>query len=164
MKKLLMIGVAALGLSLGAMAEEARVDDASYNVEEATMPAGATVQAEAAQADRAVDRATEALSALRAEHARAFAELEAAALAAADNTERDRIERDAMGLKAEQQREELELLLGEAEARGDAAYAESLREALNADLAPKAEPRRVQVVRDPATGKVISGASEEDAR
>lgn len=164
MKKLMMIGLAALGFSLGATAEDGRVDDARYSIEEESMPASVTAHPDAVrQAAPSVDRSSEALAALRAEHARAYEELEAACLAA-NNADREALERQAMTLKAEQQREELELLLDEAEARGDAAYAEDLRAALNADLAPRPEPKRVHVVRDPATGDVISGNSEEAVR
>lgn len=165
MKRLLTIAFAALALSHAALAENDRVDDASYRIEEPTMPAAAAVQADAAPvAERSLVQAGEALSALRAEHARAYGELESAALAATDNAERESIERQAMELKAEQQREELQLLLDQAEARGDGVYAARLREALNADLAAKAEPVRVSVVRDPETGAALSGASEETVR
>jgi hypothetical protein len=167
MRSLLLL--ATLAIALGAHAEERRIDDAIYRSDEPATPAAAIapVQAEAAdpaEAARQAAAADEALSALRAGHAAAYAALEAEALAATSPAERDAIEARAAGLKADQHREELEWLLARAEARGELRYADELRAALAAERAPRPEPVRVQIERDPSTGRVIAGSSEESTR
>jgi len=168
MRKLLTLCTLGLfSLALVAGAEERRDDDSFYTIDEPTVPAvGGVAQGQVADpADRAAAPQVDAeLAALRADHARAWAELREASLAATDDAARAAIEAGAAELKAAQQREELELLLSQAEARGDGAYAERLRAALTAERAPRPEPRRVHVVRDPQTGRVISEGGEAASR
>lgn len=152
MKTLLMTGLLCLGVA-GAFAEE-REDTATYsNGEKAMTASKATVDAGVANG-QSVSTASEALQSLRATHASQIETLELAISSAANHADRETIGREIEVLKETQQREEWQLLLAEADERGDAAYATRLREV----LAPR-EPIRSTVtslpIRDPETGEQI---------
>lgn len=163
MSKLLISLSLVAALAAGAMAvesaDERRPDTATYQLEESTVPtAGQPAQALEADGSRVAPlQIPAALADLRARHNSALAQLGAALDAARDQAERESLERQAVELKHSQQLEELGWLKQNALAKGDAAYASRLDEALR-QLEPRTAPVATTFVpRDPVTGEALSG-------
>lgn len=152
MKRLLCLGL--LAITLAASATE-RDDTAIYSGEERALSASPATAQLAAGEERATHQtASEELATLRTAHARQLEELKASAAAARSSQDELAIENQIQELKETQLREELQLLIQQADARGDASYASSLREALN-NRRPAASTVTVLPVRDPQTGEQI---------
>lgn len=145
-----------------ASAEERRMDTATYRLEEPTTPAaGAAVTASDGDAPVRVNLVPvpAPLAEMRARHADEMAGLEAALLTSRDQAARESLERQALGMKLRQQREELDWLKTQALLAGDAPYAARLDQA-RGELEPKAAPVATTFVpRDPVTGEAL-GAKE----
>ncbi len=103
-------------------------------------------------------RASDALLQLRADWNQRYRALRAELALAADNAARDAVDEQLLTLKKDAQRAELELLLAEATAAGNDAYAAKLREVLEFGLEPANTPYEpADVQRDPVTGRALSG-------
>lgn len=159
MKKTLLLVCLVSALATTVLAEERRLDTATYRLEEPTMPSvGQPVQALGADASLAAPvQVPAALAELRARHLGEVSAMDAALLAARDEAERQSLELRAVAMKQRQQQEELGWLRSNALATGDAAYAARLDEALQ-NLEPVAAPVATRFVpRDPATGLALDG-------
>lgn len=155
-----------LGLSAPfAGAEERLEDTATYRVSEPDTPTLLSVSAEVLpQAPAACVTTPAALAELRSRHQADYEALEQALLAARDQTELLSLERQAASMKLTHRREDLQWRLADALARGDAAYASRLDEALG-ELEPKPLPAATTFVpRDPQSGQALDGRREGGAQ
>ncbi|MDP2359527.1 MAG: hypothetical protein Q8O14_02060 [bacterium] len=161
----LLVALATAVLAPAAGAEERRVDDGFYTIEEPAEPAAADpAQLAPAAGDIPAPLVPAPLAEVRQRHRIELETLTAGLAAARDQAERESLERQAMDLKLAQQREELQWLMADALARGDSAYAAQLGEALDA-LVPRPAPVPVTLVpRDPATGRALDSRDEGGVR
>jgi hypothetical protein len=163
----LLLALAVTGVAFAATDEatERRVDSETYEMLAPGLPADAGIAtAQPADAATAAPVQDGPLAELRARHQAEFQSLAEAAVAARDNQTREALEAELAGLKARHAREELEWLKADALAKGDAAYAGRLDEALR-NLTPAAAPVATTFVpRDPATGRALDGRLEGGAQ